>query len=218
MTDLDFDGFSNLNEYLSNTDPLNPDSYPDLTSPRATKKDEDWSDFILLLIILLIPAFIASIIIGALIIKHRKHDEEFWMDTFGDGYNDSAGMDYRSRDKYSEWRQRVVSETGPAQSKRHKYKLEIIGGPDSDTELDKRALYGVGSAYGPQSSKNKQKLDPKFMGRHCVWCDKGITTKYIKRCTEQLLNERRCKDGPFCSKKCLNEHLRTVPHYKKVKF
>ena len=205
MEDPDNDGFSNLNEYLGNTDPLNANEVP--FNPLPTTKDDetDWEQFLVFLFFVIIIVMIISILIGIYIVNKRRSDEEFWMGTFGSDTESNPTKDIRFRDKYLEWQHQVDSETRVGRLPRHKIKLEIIGGPDEPaTQRSASSKLGV--------------RDPRFEGRQCVWCDTGITRKYIKRCPEKRPDQKRCTDGPFCSRRCLHEHLITVPHYKEFNY
>jgi hypothetical protein len=218
LTDLDFDGFSNLNEYISNTSPIDPFDYPTLNIDPPQRNRDDWGDFVLILIFILLPAFIIAIIIGILIIRSRRYDEDFWSDTFGEDNVDESELDYVSRKRYREWLDRVESEGSKSGPRKAKYKLEIIGGPDDDEDIIQGRLSDLSSPSQSKRRKTSQNKKRMASGKYCLWCDKGISKKYIKRCPERLFNERRCPDGPFCSKKCLNDHLNTVPHYHEVNF
>ena len=224
MSDADGDGFSNVNEYIGDTDPRNPDSYPDISlggpgDNGSETNEENWMDFIVFLIFVILIAMFIAIIIGYFIIKKRKSEDEFWQGTFGESEVQGIEFDEESRKRYDAWRKRIESEGAIKRAPGYRYRLEIIGG-SSESDLDR---YGrrdiIGSAHGQRQRRQvSYKRDPRFIGRSCLWCDKGITSKYIKRCPELRPNGRRCPDGPFCSKKCLNEHLQTVPHHKEFIF
>lgn len=205
LEDADEDGFSNINEYLKKTNPHDPNSYPEFSLGLPSNKN-DWDTFLPFLVLIIILTMAIAIIIGFYISKTRSHDEEFWLQTFGENEKTGDVKGGMLRKDYVDWQRQIKAEikgTG-----KPKYKLEIIGGPDDD----------VASGKGVRGERAKYKLDPRFKGRLCLWCDKGITRKYIKRCPGMRTVKKRCPDGPFCSKKCLNEHLNIVPHYKKVNF
>lgn len=48
--------------------------------------------------------------------------------------------------------------------------------------------------------------------QECVICLKDIPKGRAKLCENWLTETRLCKEGPFCSKKCLKEHLRREVH------
>lgn len=211
MEDADSDGFSNLNEYIGNTDPRNSYDYPDFYSePGQGSDNDDWIGFISFIIIIVFAMMLVAIFIGFYVVKKRKEEEEFWTGTFGDSRELGVELDEESRERYHAWRRRVEAEGMRPRQPRQKYKLEIIGGPDDSED--------VLPYPGAPSPSTKRRFDPRFKGRHCVWCDNGITQKFIKRCPEQRPDGRSCPDGPFCSRRCLREHLRTVPHYRRVNF
>lgn len=213
ILDADFDGVSNLNEFLANTNPLDPDERPDLINNNPdTSESQNPSGLLALIVLIVLFVMIFIIIIGMLIIERRKRDEEFYELTFGRGSGGKrkggkVGKQYQGspilRKKYLDWR----SELGNDEIRKidQKYPLEIIGGP-KDTKL------------GESTHKPSYRNDPRFKGRFCIWCDKAIASKYLKRCTSMRSKTKRCRDGPFCSTKCLNEHLHTVPHFKEVEF
>jgi preprotein translocase subunit SecG len=218
--DWDGDGYSNVNEYLSNTNPFNNKDYPQ-TIHKTPRYDDDWERFLAFLILAIFLMMIISIIIGVFVIRKRRQDELFWTSVFGGNENniklDNSGPNI-FRDKYLEWQRRIDPKKDKKDKKEkhmHKYKLEVIGG--SDTDLKIRHRITEKSISGP-GKKGDYKYDPRFKGRFCLWCDSAITKKYLKRCPEMRTLKRRCPDGPFCSKRCLNEHLNVVPHYKEVDF
>ncbi len=222
ILDADDDGFSNLNEYLAETNPLDYNDYPEFVELEDDEKEKDMSGFFILLFLSIGTMMIISIIIGRIIIEKRKHDEEFWVGTFGAGSTSDTDRSLRDeehkyRDKYLEWQGRLEQDRDrPKRIKpKHKYKLEIIGGPP-DTLMDLPEHKTI--TRGVKGRKRTYKLDARFKGRTCVWCDKAITRKYIKRCPEMRTSKTRCRSGPFCSEKCLNEHLETVPHNHEVNY
>jgi hypothetical protein len=214
--DYDEDGFNNVNEYISNTNPYDNHEYPNLVKPNPNPK-YNWSQFLVLLVISIIITMAISIIIGIYIIRKRRGDEHFWQSTFGTG-SDSPELSAQERrifrDKYLEWSNKVESEKIPKILSRYKYKLEIIGGPDDEDELSEHDVL----TSRKKLQKSIKERDPKFKGKYCLWCDKAITKKYLKKCTGMRKTKKRCSDGPFCSKRCLNEHLNTVPHFHEVGF
>jgi len=204
LDDADEDGFSNLNEYLKKTNPHDPNSYPEFSLGLPSDKN-DWDTFLPFLVLIIIITMAIAIIIGFYISKTRSRDEEFWLQTFGENGEADDVKRGMLRKEYIDWQRQIKAETNGVG--KPKYKLEIIGGPDDVT-----------TSKGLKGERAKYKLDPRFKGRLCLWCDKGITRKYIKRCPSMRTAKKRCPDGPFCSKKCLNEHLDVVPHYKRVNF
>ncbi len=198
MKDFDGDGFSNLNEYIKNTNPYDEFSYPKFTG-NSPNELNNWTDFLIFLVFFISVTMIIAIIIGIYIAKYKKSDEEFWLQTFGEDQATGSGDYERLRRGYINWQRQIEAETRMKTMPKRKYKLEIIGGFGNTHDL-------------------RYKHDPRFKGKFCIWCDRGITTKYIKCCPEMRTYKKGCSDGPFCSKKCLNEHLKTVPHYKKVNF
>jgi hypothetical protein len=212
MEDADSDGFSNLNEYISNTEPRDPNSYPDLSKqPGRNTASDDWIGFLGFVILVVFGMMLVAIFIGFYVIKKRSQDEEFWMSTFGDAREPGVELDEESRQQFQDWRRRVEAEGIRSRPPGQKYKLEIIGGPDDE---DSDAL----PYPGRPSMGTRRRQDPRFKGRQCLWCNKGITQKFIKHCPEQRPGGRRCPDGPFCSRRCLNEHLKIVPHHQEVNF
>jgi hypothetical protein len=215
--DWDYDGYSNVNEYLSNTNPFNSKDYPQ-TTHKTPRYDDDWDRFLAFLILAIFLMMIISVIIGVFVFRKRKQDEMFWTSVFGGDENnielDGSGPNI-FRDKYLEWQRRIDPKKDNKEKHRHKYKLEVIGG--SDTDLKIRHKITEKSING-SVKKGDYKHDPRFKGRFCFWCDSAITKKYLKRCPEMRTLKKRCPDGPFCSKRCLNEHLNVVPHYKEVDF
>ncbi len=221
MHDPDSDGFSNLNEYLKDTNPLDSASYPEFGRKSPIERNE-WMNFINFLIIFISITMAIAIIIGIYISKRRGLEEEFYSQTFGEdnGFELENRELYRKR--YMDWERRIEEERRGSESKKPKYKLEIIGGPDEPDEIDYDSVIGSGAyprggSHG-RAYRLKSKPGPRFKGNICLWCNKGITGKYIKRCPEMRSANKRCPDGPFCSKKCLNEHLKIVPHYIKTNF
>ncbi len=93
-TDLDLDGFTNLEEYLGSdgkptgddsTNPLNPNSYP--IKPKEKKENDIFNDSSMLLISLMIIIIIViivvlSIIIYSIVIKKRKKKERIMRGTY----------------------------------------------------------------------------------------------------------------------------------------
>jgi hypothetical protein len=216
--DWDGDGYSNINEYISGTNPYDILDYP--TFPRNTVEENyNWNDFLILVIALILVTMVAAGFIGVYIIRKRRQEDDFYNSTFGSGdsqYYLRDDMTKNEHDKFLEWQKQINSESRPKHPTRQKYKLEIIGGPD-EPGLDDYNKFDLGRRYGAPK-KRAYKRDPKFKGRYCLWCDKAITRKYIKKCTGMRSPNKRCPEGPFCSKKCLNEHLDTVPHYQEVNF
>jgi hypothetical protein len=221
MNDPDADGFSNLNEYIKDTNPLDSTSYPEFGRKSPIERDE-WMNFINFLIIFISITMAIAIIIGIYIAKRRGLEEEFYSQTFGG----SNGFELENRElhrkRYTEWQRRIGEEGKDSELKKPKYKLEIIGGPDEPDEITHDSVIGSGAYYRGRphgrAHRLKSKPGPRFKGNLCLWCDKGITGKYIKRCPDMRTAKKRCPDGPFCSKKCLNEHLKIVPHYIKTNF
>jgi len=205
MEDPDSDGFSNLNEYLGDTDPLNANDVPFNPLPTTKGDETDWEEFLVFLLFVIIIVMVISILIGMYIVNKRRSDEEFWTGTFGSDAELDTTKDIRFRDKYLEWQRQVDPETRVGRLPRDKIKLEVIGGPDEPSMHR--------SVSSPSGSR-----DPRFEGRQCKWCDTGITRKYIKRCPEKRPDQKHCSDGPFCSRKCLHEHLTSVPHYKEFNY
>lgn len=215
--DWDLDGYSNLNEYRGETNPFNNKDYPQ-TSHRTSKYDESWGEFLAFLVFAIFCMMVISVIIGIFIIKKRRRDEEFWTSAFGPDYVEGKPVrqyDNLLRDRYLEWQRKIEPSKYGKNMPKHKYKLEIIGGPDSDDEIRHKVTVG---SKGKLGRGRRFKHDPNFKGKNCLWCDYAITEKYIKRCPGMLDPKNRCNDGPFCTKRCLNEHLITVPHYQKVEF
>jgi hypothetical protein len=213
--DYDNDGFNNVNEYISETNPYDSLDYPILVKSNPNPK-YNWNQFLILLALSIIVTMVISIIIGIHIIRKRRGDEQFWQSTFGasSGSPELAAQEKNIfRDKYLEWSNKVESENIPKKLSKYKYKLEIIGGPD-DEEIPAHDVL----TSRKKLQKSVKKRDPNFKGRYCLWCDKAITKKFIKKCTGMTKNKKRCSDGPFCSKKCMNDHLNTVPHFHEVEF
>jgi hypothetical protein len=212
--DPDQDGFSNMNEYLWETNPQDSNDYPEF-SARDPIDDEQWGDFIAFLFLVIIGMMVFLMILAYFIIQSRTRDAEFWEGTFGGAEDkDSDSRDSYKR-PYRTWERKVENEREVNTPPKTKYKLEIIGGP-ADSELEQSDLYSFrkSRARGSVSEKTKKQTKAtQFKGKHCLWCDKGITRKYIKTCPHKLTPIKRCADGPFCSKRCLNEHLQTVPHH-----
>jgi hypothetical protein len=205
MEDPDSDGFSNLNEYLGNTDPFNANDVPFNPQPTTKANETDWEEFLVFLLFVIIVVMVISILIGMYIANKRRSDEEFWTGTFDSDAELDTPRNIRFRDKYLEWQDQVDSETRAGRLPRNKIKLEIIGGSNEP------------SMNGPNSTRSGIR-DQRFEGRQCIWCDSGITRKYIKRCPEKRPNQKPCTNGPFCSRKCLHEHLTTVPHFKEFNY
>jgi hypothetical protein len=82
--DYDDDGFNNVNEYISDTNPYDNLDYPILVKSNPNPK-YDWNQFLILLAISIIITMAISIIIGIHIIRKRRGDEHFWQSTFGSG-------------------------------------------------------------------------------------------------------------------------------------
>lgn len=216
MEDADADGFSNLNEYIEGTNPRDPLSYPEFSNkPRRDLNSDDWVGFIAFIILTVIAVMLVAAFVGFYIVRKRSEDEEFWADTFGNGRELGAEPDEEARKRYRAWQRRVQNENISQRFPRQKIKLEIIGGPPDEKDHAKGITHphrraGVG--------RPRSKSDPRFSGRYCLWCDKGITYKYIKRCPMKRQDGTRCPDGPFCSERCLREHLEFVPHHHDVNF
>ncbi len=230
--DWDGDGYSNLNEYIAETNPYDVLDYPIFIN-KNKNPNYTWDDFLIFLILVIFITIVVSIIIGIHIIKKRKIDEQFWESTFGSNFSSKKFKDNNGnenvniyRDKYLEWSNKFESKNKPVDISRHLIKVEVIGGPDTNDEenfgrelISTSGLRRTNLAYRNKSTRKKAyNKDPRFKGRTCMWCDRAITRKYIKKCIGLRTSENKCLDGPFCSKKCLNEHINTVPHYHEVEF
>ena len=159
---------------------------------------------------------IISAIIARIVIEKRKREDEFWTETFGDSDHDGDSAS-KSKEEYHSWVRKIEDGKPKKQLHKQKIKLEVIGGPpDAPGHLDE--MYKDPTQSRKKHSNSTSKKKRGIHGKSCLWCDRGITAKYVKRCPDRRTKTERCSDGPFCSEKCLNEHLDTVPHYQEANF